>query len=463
MERQTPIMDAIYSVCEDSAARFCMPGHKGDTGFFGGDMLKFDITELPGTDNLLAPSGAIKKSEQLHADYIGAEQVHYTTGGSTAGVHAMLSLFCGKKVIFARGVHASVANAIVMFAITPVYLPSEACDYPSVTSAQAIKIALKKNKDAAAVFIVYPNYFGLCCDIAGIEQIAHKAGTALVVDGAHSAHFAYSSLLPISPADAGADIWTQSTHKTLPAMNQCACVCIGKASLISGERVKRALTKVQTTSPSYLLLCSIDYAHGYMRELGERELFRIISAAERFVQVVNILPLFSIPKIAISVGEGIDPLKIIIDVSKTGLSGMTVKKRLAAQGIHVEAADTNNILLLLSVGDTAAHLDLLYQELSRIERVYGKSIYFSPYSLPNATKYSQKFKFCDNIEKVRIERATGRVCAATVCVFPPAEVVVHAGQLISFEMAGYILEAKRQGFEVFGISEDGIEVYEENV
>ena len=184
MDRQTPIMDALHSVCFDSKARFCMPGHKGDTGFFGGDMLRLDITELPGVDNLLAPSGAIKQSQELHADFIGACEVHYTTGGSTAGVLAMLSLFGGKKVIFARGVHASAANAIVMFDIKPVYLPSLACDYPSVTSLEAVKTALKENRDAAAVFIVYPNYFGLCCDIMGISALAHKAGIALVVDGA---------------------------------------------------------------------------------------------------------------------------------------------------------------------------------------------------------------------------------------------------------------------------------------
>ncbi|MBT3319332.1 MAG: aminotransferase class I/II-fold pyridoxal phosphate-dependent enzyme [Clostridia bacterium] len=463
MERKTPIMDAIYSAAKDSKARFCMPGHKGDTGFFGGDMLRFDITELPGVDNLLAPSGVIKQSEQLHADFIGAEQAHYTTGGSTAGVHAMLSLFGGKKVIFARGVHASVANAIVMFDIKPVYLPSQACDYPRVTSTDAVKTALGQHKDAVAVFIVYPNYFGLCCDIAGIARITHKAGIPLVVDGAHSAHFAYSALLPISPADAGADIWTQSTHKTLPAMNQCACVCVGNTSMISGSRLKRALTKVQTTSPSYLLLASIDYAHAYMRDKGEQELFAIISIADKFRIMVDKLPRLSCPKIAMALDEDIDPLKLIIDVSKTGLSGMTVSKRLAAVGIHIEAADTSNILLLLSVGDTAEQLDLLYKELSSIEKTYGKSIYFSPYSLPPATKYSQKFKFYDNIEKVRVERAVGRHCASTVCVFPPAEVVVHSGQLISFEMAGYILEAKRQGFDVFGIDEMGIEVYEENV
>ena len=462
MERKTPIMDALYSVCEYTKARFCMPGHKGDTGFFGGELLEYDVTELYGLDNLMSPQGAILQSQDIHAEFIGAAGVHYTTGGSTAGVLAMLSLFAGKKVIFPRGIHISAANAITLFDIRPVYLASKPCDYPALTGVDEIKTALRENKDAAAVFITYPNYFGLCCDISGIAELAHKAGLPLLVDGAHSAHFDFSPLLPLSPADGGADVWTQSTHKTLPAMNQCACVCVGKDSLVSSDIVKRALSKIQTSSPSYVLLASIDYAHAYMRDKGEDELFRIINAADKLRGMINELPLLSCPAIELGENEEKDPLKLIIDVSASGHTGMSVKKKLEYSGIHVEAADTKNILLLLTVGDTQNQLDLLYEELKKIEKTYARNIYFSPYSLPLATKYSPKHKAYCNIEKVRIERAVGRISASTVCVFPPAEVVIHSGQQISFEISGYILEAKRQGYDVIGIS-DTIDVYRESI
>ncbi len=460
MERRTPIMDALYSVCEDSRARFCMPGHKGDTGFFGGELLKYDVTELTGLDNLMSPHGAIKESQDLHAEFIGASAVHYTTGGSTTGVLAMLSLFAGKKVVFPRGIHISAANAITLFDIRPIYLPSRACDYPALTAVEDVKKTLLENRDAAAVFMTYPNYFGLCSDIASIAGLVHKMGIPLLVDGAHSAHFDYSPLLPLSPSDAGADVWTQSAHKTLPAMNQCACICLGKSSLISSEDIKRSLTKLQTSSPSYLLLASLDYAHAFMRDKGEQELFRVIEEVDVFRDMINKLPLFSIPCIELAENEERDPLKLIIDVSASGHTGMSIKKKLELAGIQVEAADTKNILLLLTVGDTIDMLDILYDELKKIEKTYSRNIYFSPYSLPFATKYSPKHKQYVNIEKVRIERAVGRTSASTVCVFPPAEVVVHAGQQISFEISGYLLEAKRQGYEVIGIS-DTIDVYGE--
>lgn len=462
MVRKTPIMDALYTVSQDIKARFCMPGHKGDTGFFGGDFLSYDVTELSGLDNLMSPEGPILESQQLHADFIGAGSVHYTTGGSTAGVLSMLSLFSGRKVIFPRGIHASAANAIVMFGIRPVYLPSKACDYPALTTPEEIRTALRENKDASAVFITYPNYFGLCCDISGIAEISHRTGVPLLVDGAHSAHFDFSALLPLSPSDAGADIWTQSAHKTLPAMNQCACLCVGKKSLIDDGAAKRALSKLQTSSPSYLLLASLDYAHAYMRDKGEKELFRIISMTDRFREKLNKLPLVSCIIPELNRNEEYDPLKLIIDVSKSGHTGMAVKKKLEAAGIHVEAADTKNLLLILSVADTASQLDMLFDELSGLVKTYSRSIYFSPYSLPHATKYSPKHKQYGNIERVRIERSVGKTSAVTVCVFPPAEVVVHAGQKISFEMAGYMLEAKRQGYDVIGVS-DTIEVYGETI
>ncbi|MGI5848837.1 MAG: aminotransferase class I/II-fold pyridoxal phosphate-dependent enzyme [Christensenellales bacterium] len=463
MNRQTPIMDAVYTICDDVKARFCMPGHKGDIGFFCGDMLHYDITELPGTDNLLYPKQIISESQALHAKYIGADAIYYTTGGSTACILAMLSLFRGKKVVFPRGIHLSAANAIAMFDIIPVYLGIEPCDYPAVVNADDIKNALRAHKDAAAVFIVYPNYFGLCCDIEKIAKITHKAGLPLVVDAAHAAHFVYSSLLPLAPSHAGADIWTESAHKTLPAMNQCACLGIGKNALLDKEKAKHALSDIQTTSPSYILLTSLDYAHAYMRDKGEQELYRIISLSNRFKEMVNALPGYSCPEISQTGAVDKDCLKMIIDVSGTGHTGIDVKNILASQGIHVEAADIKNILLLLTVGNTAAHLETLYEALKRIERTRGRNIYFSPYSMPEATKYSQNHRLWGNIEKVRIEQSVGLVSACTAGVYPPAEAVIQRGQVISFEIAGYLLEAQRQGFDVFGIEDNSIWVCKEKI
>ncbi len=461
MERQTPIMDALFELGSDSKARFCMPGHKGDTGYFCGDLLRFDITELPGVDNLLNPEGAIKESQELHAAFIDAAQVSYTTAGSSAGIIAMLSMFRGKKVIFPRGVHLSVANAVFMLGITPVYLNAPPCDFPFVVGEEDIKSALRANRDAAAVFIVYPNYFGLCCDIEAIADTVHRFGIPLLTDAAHAAHFVYSPLLPLAPSHAGADIWVESTHKTLPAMNQCASLCVGKGSLVDTGEVKQALSVFQTTSPSYILLASLDYAHSYMRDKGEQELFRIINIGRKFEETVNSLPGFTCAEMPGSGAADRDCLKVVIDVSGTGHTGISVKNILAGQGIHVEAADMKHILIMLSVGNTSAHLDILADALSKIESVRSAGIYFSPYSMPPATKYSQNSRFWGNIENVRIEQSAGRICASTIGVYPPAEVVIHRGQVMSYETAGYILEARRQGFEVFGISGESIRVYKE--
>ena len=461
MNRQTPIMDAMSTVCENAPVRLCMPGHKGDTGYFGGELLWCDITELPGADNLLAPTGAIRESQALHAEFIGAEAVVYTTGGSTAGITAMLSLFRGKKVIFPRGVHVSAANAVFTHGLIPVYLESSPSDYPCVARPEDIRNALKTHRDAAAVFITYPNYFGLCADIEEIAGIAHRAGIPLLVDAAHGAHFAYSSMLPKSPAIAGADIWVESAHKMLPAMNQCACLCVGRKARVNKEEAVCAMSCFQSTSPSYVLLGSMDYAHAYMRDKGEQELFRVISLARRFEELVGLVPGFRCPEIRVPDMADKDPLKIIIDVSGSGYTGLMVKSMLARQGIHAEAADMKNILLMLSAGTTADHLDRLYEALKGIERTQKNHVYFSPYSMPKPTKYSQNSRFWGNIEKVRLERAAGLISASAAGVYPPAEVVVSRGQQITFEIAGYLLEAKRQGFEVFGIDGDSIWVYKE--
>ncbi len=461
MNRQTPIMDALSVVCGNARVRLCMPGHKGDTGFFGGELLWCDITELPGADNLLKPEGAILQSEALHADYIGAEAVAYTTGGSTAGITAMLSLFRGKKVIFPRGVHLSAANAVITHGIIPVYLEAAPSDFPAVVRPQDVRDALKTHRDAAAVFLVYPNYFGLCANIEEIADIVHKAGIPLLVDVAHGAHFAFSPMLPKSPGAAGADIWVESTHKMLPAMNQCACLCVGRGSRVSKDDAIRAMSCFQSTSPSYILLGSMDYAHAYMRDKGEQELFRVISLARRFEELLGLVSGISCPDIRMPDMADKDPLKLVIDVSGTGYTGLQVKSTLAQQGIHVEAADMRNILLMLSPGTTSEHLDSLYGALRTMGRIQRNHMYFSPYSMPKATKYSQNSRFWGNIEKVRIERAAGLISASTAGVYPPAEVVVARGQQITYEVSVYLLEAKRQGFEVFGIDGDSIWVFKE--
>ena len=460
-ERQTPIMDALHAVGGGALVRLCMPGHKGDTGFFGGELLRYDITELPGADNLLCPEGAIAASEALHAAHVGAEAAFFTTNGSTAGNLAMLSLFRGKKVIFPRGVHLSVANAISMFSITPVFMDAAPCDYPAVVSAEAVRAALRMHRDASAVFIAYPNYFGLCCDLAAIASAAHRAGVALVVDAAHAAHFAYSPLMPAYPAQVGADIWVESAHKTLPAMNQCACVCVGRESLVDKTLVRQAVSFVQTTSPSYVLLGSMDYAYAYMRDKGAEELARVAQLAENLAGAAAEIPGCTCPEISGATAK--DPLKVIVDVSGTGHTGLAMEEALAAQGIFVEAADLKNLLLLLTVGDTASQLDIFRRALAQMPRVRGKSLYFSPYSLPAFTKYSQSSWFWGNIEKVRIERSAGLISAGTAGVYPPGEAVLLRGQQISYEITGYLLEARRQGFALFGVEDDSIRVYRERI
>lgn len=461
MERQTPIMDAVATVSGNVKALFCMPGHKSDTGFFGGELLRCDLTELPGADNLQNPTGAIRQSQALHAEFIGAEAVYYTTGGSTTAVLAMLSLFRGKKVIFPRGVHQSAANAISLFGLTPVFLDAPPCDYPAVTRTEDVRAALRTHKDAAAVFVTYPNYFGLCCDIEAIAQLAHKAGVPLIADAAHAAHFVYSSLLPTSPSHAGVDIWAESAHKTLPAMGQCACLCVGKNALVNKDAAQRALLCLQTTSPSYILLASLDYAHAYMRDKGEHELYRIVNISHRLEEMIGALSGFKCSDISQTGAQDKDALKLIIDVSGTGHSGLAIKDRLAAQGIHVETADLKSILLMLSVGNTAQQLERLHESLRRFERIRSRSLYFSPYSMPAPTKYSPNSRAFGNIEKVKIERCAGMVAACAVGVYPPGEAVVHRGQIISFEIAGYLLEAKRQGFALFGTEDDSIFIYKE--
>ena len=197
MQSNTPIADMVAEFAGRDTARFHMPGHKGDPSFFGGEMLKGDITELSGTDTLFNPSGVIGEAQALHAKRVGAKHSFFLVNGASAGVAAMLLAAAaeGDRVIFARDVHISAVNAMALSGIEPVFIPVSdgKKGLPGCVTVGTVKKAINDNPDAKAVFLTYPNYYGMCCDIGKIAQAVHAKNMLLLVDGAHSAHFCFFS------------------------------------------------------------------------------------------------------------------------------------------------------------------------------------------------------------------------------------------------------------------------------
>ena len=463
MDRETPLLDMIRQYIALNAVRFHMPGHKGDPEYFGGDLLKGDITELSFSDNLLCPQGVIGEMQELYARRVGAEKSYLSVNGSSACVLAMVCAAVreGEKIIMARDIHVSATNALILSGAEPVFLDIEedpVSGLPGAVSAETVREAIKENPEAKAVFVTYPNYFGMCADLGAIAEAAHQADLPLLVDGAHAAHFAYSPLMPDACGKCGADAWTESLHKTLPAMNQCATLNVGANSLIDEERLKFYLRMFTSTSPSYILMASMDYASAYMEEKGSYEIYRAVSLLEKYIDQIDGIKGVSCVGMEVLGRVGIadkDILKLVIDVSGRNISGLVAKKALEEMGVFVEAADLKHILLIVTAADQPHAFETLVESLAGLPEGIHFKYTFSPYALPEAEfvcppKQAAECKIC----RMPPEMAAGFVSARAVGVYPPGVPCLLPGQLITREVINYIVKAASCGFDLFGY-EDG--------
>ncbi len=465
----TPILSRLKTLAKKSEVRFCMPGHKGKAGVFFNDVLQYDITEISGADNLCMPEGIIKKSQDLYAESVGAKHSFYSINGSTSCVQAALMSVLGQgdKVIVARDIHMSAIHAFVLVGVRPFFVKPSAKmgRLPCVVSPNDIREAIIQNPDAKAVYITYPNYYGLCVDLKEICEIAHLHGMQVICDGAHAAAFDFSDLLPMSPAECGCDIFSASLHKTLPAMNQCAVLSIGKNAKIRQSTVSSRLRMLQSTSPSYLLLASCDFATASMREEGKQKIADAVAKVEYNIEKIEAIGgLFcvtkDVPKNTGAVDR--DILRLVIDVTNLGISGIGAARELEKHGVFVEAADSWHIVLICTIQDTKEDFVRLTEALLKLKGanytiekenvLYKLEDVFSQQPVIDMRRAA----FAKS-RRVRLEDSVGEI--ATVCVgaYPPGVPIIMPGMKITYSMVDYLIHLRNHGYGLFGLK-DGVEV-----
>ncbi|MDY6897469.1 MAG: aminotransferase class I/II-fold pyridoxal phosphate-dependent enzyme [Cyanobacteriota bacterium] len=304
-QNQTPLLDAIISNAKRPHAAFYTPGHKQGKGissklinYFGNSIFKADLTELTELDCLFAPEGVIQQAQQLAAEAFGASQTWFLVNGSTCGIEAaILATCCDRdKIILPRNVHSSVISGLILSGAIPIFINPEYdtnLDIAHSITIESLSKALQKHPDAKAVMMVYPTYYGVCGDIKTIAELTHKYNIPLIVDEAHGSHFAFHPELPISALAAGADLTVQSIHKTLGAMTQASMLHI-QGERININHLNKSLQLTQSTSPSYILLASLDAARQQIAIHGKELLTRTLQLAEEARNQINQIPGFSV-------------------------------------------------------------------------------------------------------------------------------------------------------------------------
>ncbi len=427
-----PIISMLEAYARSSAARFHMPGHKGvdnaDMAFKR--IAQIDITELGFSDDLHRPTGAIAASQRAWADACGARDCFFLVNGSTAGVLAMLlSLGTDRRVLIGRDCHKSAIAALALAGhqAIPVF-PEIGGDGLGMVSADAVDQALTREY-CDAVLITSPNYYGICADLRAIADAAHRHGALLFVDAAHGAHFPFSDLLPDSPAGF-ADAWVVSAHKTLCALTQTALLMVSHGSRADTGAIRRTLSMIMTSSPSYPLMASLERALSLaLGGAWTGHVRRIMGVRER-LKGLSGLSLLGDERAGGAGMSQMDATRLCVRVDGRGISGFDALNSLMAHGVAAEMADSAHVVLITSPNDPYEWYESLERALDSIP--LGAEKPFVPHIAcsPHETALSVREAAFSDMEFVPAERAVGRVAAAAFGIYPPGTALVFPGERI---------------------------------
>lgn len=453
-------LDFLMDHAGSGSISFHMPGHKGAAFFrrFGyGPFLEriadCDVTEIRGADNLFHADGILQDAAAKYARIYGASRSFLLVNGTSCGIMAAVTACVpqGGRMIMARNCHKSVFNAVRIGGIKPYYV------YPSLIEGYGIsgpvmpadiEAALADAPDAAAVMITSPDYYGICSDIAAIAELVHGAGKVLIVDQAHGAHLKLMEGfggLPLSAETAGADVVIGSIHKTLGSFTQSAVlnVCSGR---VSQRDLEDWLQMFESSSPSYILMASLDIAASVMEEHGE--IFRgWAEALDAFYERCG--------KWLMERSPHLDHTKLNIDASKLGLSGAALADRLMERGIEPELWTGDLVMCMTGIGTTAEHLDRLAQALEEIAGAGGAAPASGAVSGGSAwTRRRETFAVTGPEISLPLEESAGMLCAQNIIPYPPGIPLVCRGEEILAEDVAYLASLLESGCDVLGIGPD---------
>jgi arginine decarboxylase len=467
----TPIIKSLQQWTTTEHAPFYTPGHKHGWGM-GAEFtellqtagLKFDLPEIPGLDNLAAPSGAIAESQNLAAQTFGATYTRYLVNGTSGGVMAAILATCqpGDRILLPRNIHRSIIAGLIHSGAVPIFVQPEyvpELDIAHSITPESIALALKEYPQIKAIMVVAPTYYGVCGDLAAMAEIAHQHGIPLLVDAAHGAHLGFHPDLPPSALSLGADLVIQSTHKTLGALTQAAMLHV-QGDLIDIGRVDRCLQILQTSSPSYLLLASLDSAQAQMATYGRELLDRTLALTQKArSELSNIPDLLVLDLARTQPGcRYFDPTRLTITTTGLGYSGYEADAILCDQyKVVAEMPSQRHLTFIISIGNREWDLEMLVAGMRGLAQQASAELEIAPIDwqapLITTPAITPRSAFFAALETVPIDRAVDRISAELVCPYPPGIPVLIPGEIVTVQSIGYLQDILESGGDVVGNSD----------
>jgi arginine decarboxylase len=485
-QEATPLLESLQSCARSSNAPFYTPGHKRGQALpdrlielLGTQVGRSDLPELPELDNLFAPQGAILAAQELAARAFGADETWFLVNGSTCGVIASILATCrpGDKIILPRNGHQSAIAGLIFSGAIPIFVNPEYDPFLDIAHSitpDGVSRALEAHPDAKAVMMVYPTYYGVCGDVQAIAQIAHQHDIPLLVDEAHGAHFAFHPDLPIAALAAGADLTVQSIHKTLASMTQSAMLHL-QGQRIDRDRIQKALQLIQSTSPSYLLLASLDAARQQMATQGLDRLEHTLKLADGARERLEQIPISTLQPSHAGKTPGflaLDRTRLTVTVSDLGWDGFAADDHLHQHlKVTAEFPSLRHLTFIITLGNTEQDIDQLIKAFTQLAKhpnphpsreacrrqpllAQRNEVLAHLSSLTTPTLLcSPRDAFFAITETLSIAQAVDRISAELICPYPPGIPALFPGEKITQEALISLQQVLLAGGVISGCSD----------
>ncbi len=447
------LYEKLKEIKKENLISFHMPGHKNNKIFWElfKEFQSIDLTEIPGTDDLFDASECIKESQDFLTNLFHTRKSYYLVNGTTAGIYAMIMASVNKKekIIVARDCHMSVYDAILLQELEAKFVDVEFKDnLPLGISISSLEKTIRENPDAKAVVLTYPNYYGIGVDIEYVADLVHKNNMILLVDEAHGAHLFLSDYMK-SSLDVGADIVVHSTHKSLPSCTQSSVLHLN-SNRMDQEKLEFMIKIMHTSSPSYLLMSSLDICYTYLEEHGKTRMKKLLDN-------INNIKGFEIelPK-----GYVKDPTKLVLDGRKYDIDPIDFEGILRKNGIQIEFSTTDYAVLVTSIMNEEKDFLELSKAMENLEfKCYSGSNNKLYYTDTSYVKISDAFYA--KKKKINIKESENRISASYIIPYPPGIPLLIPGEKITEEKIDNILYLLDKKIKLLGINNLEIDVLEE--
>lgn len=474
---KTPLLDAITELIETKPAYFRIPGHRLERGIskkwtdkVGKEIFAYDVTETPFTDDLHSPEGAIMEAQELMQKLYHSDKSFFLVNGTTCGNEAMLlsAAFEGQEVFIARNAHKSAMMGLIISGARPIYIMPEVLEEWGLQGGikpENVKKAFEEHPQCKALFLVSPSYYGITSDLKAIADICHEYGAMLLVDEAHGGHLYFHKELPKGALEQGADLCVQSMHKVTGALTQSSVLHM-KSKLVNTERVAANLHMVQSTSPNYLLMTSLDCARYELATHGKEMMEQALSLAKYARDKINAISGFCCIESNV-VGQagidGLDSTRLVISAKDRGLTGFELEELLFKKyAVNMELADYENVLAIVTYANTQDEMERLIKACESIAEEYDRKTE-QPFVQPKFPQLPEQVltprqAYFSEAEEISWQQAVGRISAEMIAPYPPGIPIIYPGERITQEVWNYLEQFRRENRHIHGGRDGKLEV-----